>query len=326
MKSWIKPVLLIVILLSLGLFLSVTDWNAVSEAIGKVGYNFLILIVITGLSSQVATWSWQFCLPRSAGRLSAWQWFWLRMIGENIAIVNPASMVGGEASKVYMLGRMGIAQRPALHSVVLSRGILSIAYGILLLISGIWFAWPYLGTLGAADFSWPLVLMILGFSFYMLVNSEQSRAFFRNLFGKLRLLKIYRNARNYVQELWQELRFFYRENRRAMFWSFFFACLHWIVGSLEFYFILLFLGIKTSVFAALLVDLGVVVFKAAGVFIPGQLGVEEYGNKVMLAAIGVSGGSIWVSVSIMRRARQLFWILIGFLVYAWIFRASRRVG
>ena len=97
--------------------------------------------------------------------------------------------------------------------------------------------------------------------------------------------------------------------------SFLASCLHWIVGSLEFYFILLFLGVKTTVAKALLVDMGVIVFKSAGAFIPGQIGIEEYGNKVMLGIIGIAGGTIWITVSILRRARQLAWILLSLLVY-----------
>ena len=62
---------------------------------------------------------------------------------------------------------------------------------------------------------------------------------------------------------------------------------------------------------ALMMELGVMVFKSAGGFIPGQIGVEEYGNKVMLGMLGIPGSEVWVAVSVMRRIRQLAWVGIS---------------
>jgi hypothetical protein len=80
------------------------------------------------------------------------------------------------------------------------------------------------------------------------------------------------------------------------------------------------LDINVNIIQAILVDMGVVFFKAAGAFVPGQIGFEEYGNKVMLAAIGVVGAEIWITASILRRTRQLFWIFFGLLVYLFMFK------
>lgn len=84
-----------------------------------------------------------------------------------------------------------------------------------------------------------------------------------------------------------------------------------------------FLGLKVSIVQALVVDLGVVFFKAAGAFIPGQLGIEEYGNKIMLMSIGIPGAEAWVTASILRRGRQLVWIAFGIVVYFLIFNKRK---
>ncbi len=42
-------------------------------------------------------------------------------------------------------------------------------------------------------------------------------------------------------------------------------------------------------------------FKAAGAIVPGQIGVEEYGNKVMLDVIGIVSNEIWLVVTLIRR-------------------------
>lgn len=38
----------------------------------------------------------------------------------------------------------------------------------------------------------------------------------------------------------------------------------------------------------------------------------------MLAAIGISGGTVWITVSILRRARQLLWIGLGFVLFLFL--------
>jgi hypothetical protein len=317
MKTSLKVALLLIILVGLGFFVRATDWGGVLSSVKKVGFNFLFLMFITFLSSWLGALGWRYCLPKDEAKVSSWQLYWIRMIGENIAILNPTSVIGGEAAKIFMLTDLGVQRRQALHSILLSRAITIISQIMMLLIAGIWFL-----SLTVDDWSWPVFnsWWILGFPLLVvcLVTVVRSR-FFKNIlraaFRRIRLLEPYRKARVFLIELWLELVVFYRENRRAMFLSFLFCSLHWIVGSLEFYFILLFLGVKTTVAKALLVDMGVIVFKTAGGFIPGQIGIEEYGNKVMLAMIGVAGGTIWITASILRRARQLSWILIGFLMY-----------
>jgi uncharacterized protein (TIRG00374 family) len=325
MKPFYKITLFIVIALCLFLFARATDWSGVAESLRQVGFNFLFLLGITAVSAWIAAMGWRCCLPKDSVRVSGFQLFWVRMVGENIAILNPASMVGGEASKVYMLTQLGVDQRQALHSIILSRSIQMLSQFLMLLIAGVLFL-----SLTRHPFSWPAfdgyrVVAILVFIAGLIVVSRSTfgKHGIKKLLQGLRLWRFYGRAQVFLKELFLELRTFYRENRRAMFLSLLLFCLFWIVGSLEFYFILLFLGIKTSVAKALLVDMGVVLFKMAGGLIPGQLGIEEYGNKFMLAIIGVSGGTIWLSASVLRRARQLCWILLGFLVY--FIRFYRRI-
>lgn len=326
MKIYLKAALALLILICFVFFARATDWVAVVSSVQKVGFNFLILLFITGLSAWLGVLGWRYCLPKDIGFVSGGQLFWIRLFGENIAILNPASMIGGEAVKIYMLTNLGVGQRTALHSIILSRAIMIISQIFILLIAGIWFL-----SLVAHGFSrpdmewwWLLTVPVLICGGRSLLQSPVCQKYFKILFHRLRLLNHYRKVRLFGQELWQELSKFYRENRRAMLLSFVFSSLHWIVGSMEFYFILLFLGVKTTVANALLVDMGVIVFKTAGGFIPGQIGIEEYGNKVMLAVIGVTGTTIWITASVLRRTRQLCWIVFGLIVYIILKLKKRR--
>lgn len=125
-----------------------------------------------------------------------------------------------------------------------------------------------------------------------------------------------------IIESLKQLPLFFKENTKGLTLAFLFFSLHWFLGSLEFYLILKFLGVKATVLQVLLVDMGVILFKSAGAFVPAQIGVEEYGNKIMLAAIGLPETEIWVSASILRRARQLFWIFLGLTIYFVVIKKS----
>lgn len=317
MNNYLKIALTLIVLVFLGFFIRATDWQGVLSSIRQVGFKFLILMFITLVSAWLSVVAWRYCLPKEADKVSGWKLFWIRQIGENVAILNPASVVGGEAMKIYMLQELGVDRRQALHSILLSRALTIISQILMLLIAAIWFV-----SITVHDFSWlkqywywyaALPALLLGLLYGL--RHRLSKHLFKALLQRAGLWVRYVKARAFLTELWKELRAFYRGNRRAMVYAFLASCLHWISGSLEFYFILLFLGVKTTVAKALLVDMGVIVFKSAGAFVPGQLGVEEYGNKVMLAIIGIAGNTIWVTASILRRARQLCWMLLGLLTY-----------
>jgi hypothetical protein len=68
---------------------------------------------------------------------------------------------------------------------------------------------------------------------------------------------------------------------------------------------------EVSFIDAVSVEMGVIIFKSLGTIIPGQLGVEEYGNKVLLDVIGINSNEIWLIVSLVRRSRQLFWLAMA---------------
>jgi glycosyltransferase 2 family protein len=317
MHNYLKAALTILLLIFLVFFIRATDWQGVLASVRQVGFNFLFLLLISFLSAWLSVVAWRYCLPNQTSTVSKWKLFWIRQIGENVAILNPTSVIGGEATKIYMLRQLGVDKRQALNSILLSRALTIISQVLMLLMAGGWFL-----SLQINDFPnwrehwlWLILIPAMLAGIFYVLRHRLFKDLAKAILLRLGLLNRYLKAREFITEIGLELHTFYWQNRRALLLSFLASCLHWIVGSLEFYYILLFLGIKTTVIKALLVDMGVIVFKSAGAFVPGQIGVEEYGNKVMLGMIGISGGTIWITVSVLRRARQLSWILMSLLIY-----------
>ncbi|MXV16351.1 lysylphosphatidylglycerol synthase transmembrane domain-containing protein [Hufsiella ginkgonis] len=291
MAKYVKPVVLAGMLVLLAVFLRHTDFQSVGASLSLVGYRFSALLLTTFAAYFLGTISWKYCLGDKSGEISATRLFFVRHIGETAALLNPAGMVGGEAVKVLLLKDHGIAAKSATASIVMARVIMVITQ---LLVAGIALAFFLAKEPGITIppgklllYS-PVVPLVLAAGWFGL----------RYLAGK---------SPEFMQ--------LFKNSRKKLLYACFFAALHWVVGGLEFYFILRFLGHPVTMTDALAADMGVVFFKVAGTFIPGQLGIEEYGNKVMLSAIGLPGAGLWVTASILRRARQLTWIVFGVVLY-----------
>lgn len=104
---------------------------------------------------------------------------------------------------------------------------------------------------------------------------------------------------------------FFAKSKSRFFTALFLFSIHWIFGAMEFYIVLNCLGVKISIVRAIIIEMGVMMFKVLGSVILGQISIEEYGNKVMLNLIGVTSNEIGLVVSLTRRARQLFWLIIA---------------
>jgi glycosyltransferase 2 family protein len=307
--KYLKTLLFIALLFAVGWFVRATDWAKVGLALQQIGWNFIWLLVATFLAAWCGAIGWRYCLGEQGRQVRFYDLFLIRHIGETVGLVNPTGMVGGEALKAAMLRNKNIDQHTVIASVVLSR-VLTILTQLLL------FGVVALCLYGAS------VMRYLGqFSGWILAISATALLLWWWLRGASSPIQK-RRIMAWLPESWQQqlssvktsLRFALQQ-RAAVGWASLYLTLHWVLGGVEFYLILLFLGTDATLLEAIFVDMGVVFFKVAGTVVPGQVGVEEYGNKVMLEAIEVQGAELYIAASILRRARQLFWIGFGLLTY-----------
>ncbi len=241
------------------------------------------------------------------------QLFAYRQIGEVVSLLTPANVIGGEISKISLLSAYNIPKTHLISSVVISRGLIILSYLFLILIGLIWVfvigGRPALIYYIAGVIGIFVCTVTLGIYIRDSVNYN-----FRN---KLRWLKkIDKEFRTTSALIREQL----SENRKQLSIAFIFSLIHWLVGVFEFYIILNGLGISCTYPQAFILEIGVIIFKCIGAFVPAQLGFEEYGNKLMLAFIGIPSVEIWIVVSLIRRARQIIWITIGLLLISIILK------
>ncbi len=301
----------------LTIYLSKVDFDAVMYQLTAVGWSLGCILIATLTAYMFATKAWQISINDASTRsLGLGKLFVIRQIGEALTIVNPTNIVAGELSKIYMLEKEGVSKHDGGVSIMVSRGLIILSYMLILVCSITYYAWQIVG----ADYiSWIALLLVLtlllfGFIFYALTSGDL--VFYKlgsSIISTLSLEKKLNKTLRGLKDLNASMHLFYKNRRAAFGMVFLLSLIHWLSGTLEFYFILNALDFHISFIEALMIEMGVMVFKSLGGFVPGQIGVEEYGNKVMLGMIGITEFDVWIAVSLLRRARQLFWIGVGLI-------------
>ncbi len=315
-KKWLRFLVLACIMVPLAIFILQTDFRLVWREMEKIGFRFIYLLASTFVAYLLGTFAWWVCLADERKRIGLFQLFSVRQIGETVGLYNPTSIVGGDLLKNELLKAYHISRKIASTSIVISRITVVLSQLLLFIVGASWLL--FFAASSMPTFLPPLLICLIIFLsllkllfFYTLHRKPSPDQKTSN-----KPTNLWTTFSSRLRILLQQAQAFYQQQPTAFWSSYFLSMLHWLVGSLEFYLILQFLGYDVRMMHGLLLDMGVIIVKSLGAFVPGQLGVEELGNKFVLAAVGIHATAVWLAVSVLRRSRQLFWILIGILCYA----------
>lgn len=292
-------------------FVNVIGVEEIRANLKSVGWNFLFILICYLLSSLLATAAWKMCFLNSKESISNIYLLLLRLFTESVALVNPISVVGGDALKIYYLKKKSISKHVAVNSVLVSRLILITSQVLLMILVAIYFTSAFDLAIIKGDTLIGVVLgsiVLLGLLFSMirylipgLVQVLHARGILRSKITFLRCVVLLQNL-------------FHRPLDLIL--IFLFSTLHWVVGGLELYLILYFVGADVSFVSSLIADISVSTMKVGGAFIPGQIGVEEFSMKFIFTVLGIASGSVWITASIIRRLKQVIWIGLGLIMFS----------
>lgn len=307
-RQYIKYILIGVVLGSLVLFIAMTDLQEVLDQIQRVGSGFFWVMLISFIAYLAGCYSWKYCFEQS-NVVSIHRLFYIRTVGELVTLFNPTNIVAGEASKFYLLRHVPLTSEEKLDSILLSRCILIASQIVLAIVCCFWLNAHYENGL------FLLIGAITLSVFCLMILAMKDLRFVLKLCGRSRFRMVrmgYINLRNIQTRICQ----FVRDNPDKIVLSYIAATVHWICGAGEIFTILYVLGLDPLMMQCVIVDTCVVVIKSLAGFIPGQIGVEELSNKWLLSMVGIQGATVWLTVSLLRRAKQLIWICISAICYA----------
>ena len=305
----------------LGVIVADNDPAAIATSIARLGWRLAVLLCFpVGLVMFFDTLGWRFAFTRDTvglGMLMS-----ARLAGEAFNMTTPTAALGGEAVKAWLLrGRVPVDE--GLSSVIVAKTTITIAQGMLLLL-GVVLAWTSL----AADsrllvaMQWLLGLEILALAVFVVAQTRGLAAFGGRLLGRVGIHRFERHEA--LGRVDRALAGFYREQPARLALSIVCHLVAWLLGAVEAYLILWFLGTPVSLVTATVIEAFGTGIRFATFLIPGSLGALEVGYAATFAALGL-GSTAGVSFSLVRRLREAVWIALGLAAFA-LMRPSRPPG
>jgi hypothetical protein len=295
-----------------------TGIGVIYDNIRFFGWNFVILILITGSRQFMRAVAWRYCFEPRDRNVGLFELFSIRLLGEAVSDLTFAGPVLGETAKVMAIGKR-IPLTSGVSSVVIENLIFSLAV-ILFVLSGVLVLLSHVALPGELQLAG--LLTAIGLCLSLLVAY---------IFVKRRWL-IISSALGWLDHCNLKWAFLAkREERLKQFeeniYSFYgkrpalslgltaIELASNLTNVIEAYLILGVLSGTYSWTTAYLIETVNRVINAAFALVPLQIGVDEGGTALALRGLGYDAG-VGVSLAIIRKVRILFWVAVGLIIAA----------
>lgn len=276
---------------------------------GKGALAMLPYLLVYGFD----TLGWRFAFSSASAHLLGYlTQMRLRMAGEAVNNLIPSAYVGGEPVKIYLARKRGVPTIAAAQSVVVAKTTMTIAQVFAIALGAL--AATYTLQPGSWAHKGMLVTTCIAAAIAGLLFWLQSHGMFTTILKAVRALHLkiaaLESAEPHLAELDDEIVSFYRNDRLRFFWSTLFHLCGWLAGMVEVLVISHLIGMPLHWTQALAIEAFTGVAKGVGIFAPGSLGVQESGIALLFRVMGLPD-ALGISYAIVRRARELLFIVIG---------------
>jgi len=286
--------------------------GAVLQAFTDLSWRLLIILAFPfGLTTLLDTLGWRYAFRRDAvpfrGLLAA------RLAGEAFNLTTPTASMGGEAVKAWLV-RPWAPLAEGLPSVIVAKTTITIGQALFVVV-GLVAAHAALpsGSLVVRGMEWLLVVQVLAVGGFVAVQAGGALSGSTRWLQKLGWLSGRRLEP--LTQINDELAHFYRREPRRLALSIFFHFLAWLIGALEPWLILRWIGLPVSLAEATAIEAFSSGIRFAAFLVPGYLGALEAGHVAIFAALGL-GAPAGLSFTLIRRVREAAWTGLGFLCLA----------
>ncbi len=287
------------------------DPVAILASIVQLSWRLAIVLCFpVALVMVFDTLGWQFAFLRDGVAFRTL--LGVRLAGEAFNLATPTAALGGEAVKAWLL-RGRVPRDASVPSVIVAKTTITIAQGLFLLL-GIALAWT--STLPGSPLLygmlWLLAIETVALTGFVVAQTRGMLAWGGRLLAQLGLDHGHADALGRIDDV---LARFYRTAPWRFALSLTFHLAAWLLGSIEAWLVLRFLGSPVSLTTATVIEAFGTAVRFATFLIPGSLGALEGGYVVTFAALGL-GSTTAVSFSLVRRVREAVWMGLGLLVFS----------
>ncbi len=269
------------------------DWAGTWHVLSRTGAIVVVVLVPFGVSMLLDTSAVLLVARGASLELPAPGALLVRVVSEALHFGAPGGVVASEAAAIAMYSkRCGLAPAGAMVLGARRKQLVMRAHSVYLVLGGCLGA-PTLATLGA-----PPWLVIASAAIPLATSFIVGRA---------------------VRVKWREsFERVTRARRTAALGTFMFLAA-WFVEAAETAIVMHVVGFSLSMRAALAIECAISLARSAVAFVPGGLGVQDLGYTTAFTALGVAHENA-VAFALLKRAKEIVWIAIGFVVSAWLSR------
>lgn len=276
----------------------------------RLGWTFLLLIVLYGVLNFLRTLSWKICLGEDSSKLPLGTALNLWLAGE--AVAHFAFGWTGEAFRAATI-RSRVPMRKALSSLLVARMTYFYA-SMIIMLAGVLAAFTELSQRAGMQTGLAVTavvlatLLMLPFGGARFISKESrplherlARTDPKSFLGKLH--RFYHTVSDDLQTVFvQNRRTFYRLLAINLPTAF--------IGVLEVYLILKILAPGITLSEAIVIEGATKVLGVFSLIVPGNVGVREGGVVLILSQFELAA-SVGITLALVRRARAVAWVLIG---------------
>ena len=316
MKIAFRAILLLLGLGLFGWFVHRAGPGEIWRTCASLGWYAPLALIPYGVVYGVDTLGWKFAFAREAvSRVGFWSLFRVRWCGEAVNNVVPSAYVGGEAVKVYLLRKRGVAIRDATASVIVGRTVQTLTQVMFIALGSAAFLSIAQPT---SAFRQGMIAVLVGsLAAIGALFWLQSRGMFSILFAILERLKIriksLESNRAGLEQVDRQVVGFYRHDRGRFFKSTCFYLGGWLLDTMDIFLVSWLVGMPISWSQALAIEAFIGVAKVLGLFVPGALGVQESGIALVCRMAGLPD-ALGLSYAIIRRGREVIYASFGWLL------------
>ncbi|MCH7487916.1 MAG: flippase-like domain-containing protein [Proteobacteria bacterium] len=300
----------------LALVVGEIELEEVAALVVQVGWGIAAVVGVYFLAFVIDSFTWQMALtgvPLDAVWL--YRMWKVRMVGEVFNTVLPAAGMGGEPVKAVLLKKhYGVGYREGTASLILAKTINMIALVVFLSVGFVLMAYsPALPGSYKSAAGLGLGAFALGIFLFFAIQRLKISSVAGSWIGRRRLGRRIEGLLHHVRDMDDRLAGFYSGHGVRFAGAIGLALVNWLLGAVEIYVTMIFLGRPISLADAWIIESAAQLVRAGTFFIPASIGAQE---GVFLLVYGAMTGSpaLGAAVAVVRRLREIIWILWGLLL------------
>jgi uncharacterized protein (TIRG00374 family) len=214
--------------------------------------------------------------------------------------------------KAWLL-RDRVPLEESVPSVIIAKTTITLAQGIFLLLGIAVAVLVMPGSPLLLAMEWLLALEVVALAVFILMQTRGLVGWSAGLLHRVGIRRM--GAGGTAARVDQALAEFYRREPRRLVLSIVFHLAAWLLGCVETWLILWFLGVPVSLATATVIEAFGTGIRFATFLIPGSLGAQEGGYVLTFVGLGLSSADA-VTFGVVRRIREFVWVGIGLLLFA----------